>query len=162
MQALRHRYKYAALGWDRTTRTCCGGAQWATQRIATSYRTLEDFYEQVTQMVRIGSTGPLLRLLCLRDLLPLGRLKHCLAAPLAATPALPCPALSCLARAQMAEGLAAAEARRLADFAVQPTLRLELPEALQQAPPRLDMCSECAKFVQQVGRGGSGGVGGAG
>jgi hypothetical protein len=51
---------------------------------------------------------------------------------------------------QMAEDLAAAEARRLPVIAAQPTLRLELPEALQQAPSRLDMCSKCARAVQQV------------
>ena len=151
MQASRRKYKYAALGWDRTTRTCCGGAQWATQRIAASYHALEDFYEQVAQQVGIGSTGAVLRLLRLRDLLPLSRLNHCLAAQSAATPALPCPVLP--AFAQMAEDLAATEARRPPVIAAQPTLRLELPETLQQAPPRLDMCSECAKFVQQVGRG---------
>ena len=99
----------------------------------------------------------MLRLLCLRDLLPLGRLNHCLAAQRAATPALPCPVLP--AFAQMAEELAATEARRPPVIAAQPTLRLELPETLQQAPPRLDMCSECAKFVQQVGGAGAG-VGG--
>ncbi|PRW57158.1 hypothetical protein C2E21_4338 [Chlorella sorokiniana] len=49
----------------------------------------------------------------------------------------------------MAEDLAAAEARRLPVIAAQPTLRLELPEALQQAPSRLDMCSKCARAVQQ-------------
>ncbi|PRW51065.1 hypothetical protein C2E21_5492 [Chlorella sorokiniana] len=50
---------------------------------------------------------------------------------------------------QRVEDLAAAEARRQPIIAAQPTLHLELPEALQQPPPRLDMCSECAKFVQQ-------------
>jgi hypothetical protein len=51
---------------------------------------------------------------------------------------------------QREEDLAAAEARRMEVVAVQPTVRLELPEALQQAPPRLDMCSECAQNVQQM------------
>ncbi|PRW51170.1 E3 ubiquitin- ligase RNF213-like [Chlorella sorokiniana] len=98
-QASRRVNKYGAYAWDRHTRTCCGAAQWATQRIAASYHALADFYEQVVQ--------------------------------------------------QMAEDLAAAEARRQPIIAAQPTLHLELPEALQQPPPRLDMCSECAKFVQQ-------------
>ena len=71
MQALRRKYKWGAFGWERTTCKCCGAAQWATQRIAASYHALEDFYEQVTQQVGIGGTGTLLRLLCLRDLLPL-------------------------------------------------------------------------------------------
>ena len=156
MQAWRGHYKYNAWGWDRTTRKCCGAAQWATQRIAASYRTLADFYEQVAQQVGIGGTGALLRLLCVHDELPLGRHNPCLAAPVAAT-----LALSCLPSAQLAEDLAAAEARRPPVIAVQPTLHLELPEALQQAPPRLDMCSECAKFVEQVGGAGAG-VGGRG
>ncbi|PRW56979.1 hypothetical protein C2E21_4339 [Chlorella sorokiniana] len=52
----------------------------------------------------------------------------------------------------MAEDLAAAEARHLPVIAAQPTLRLELPEALQQAPSRLDMCSKCARAVQQLDR----------
>ena len=152
MQAWRRNYKYNAWGWDRTTRQCCGAAQWATQRIAASYRALADFYEQVAQQVGIGSTGVLLRLLCVHALPPPGGLHPCLVAPLATTPALPCPVLP---PAQMAEDLAAAEARRPAVIAAQPTLRLELPEALQQAPPRLDMCSECATLVQQVGGAGA-------
>ena len=57
MQASMRKYKYAALGWDRTTRKCCGAAHWATQRIAASYHALEDFYEQVAQQVGIGGTG---------------------------------------------------------------------------------------------------------
>ena len=65
-------------------------------------------------------------------------------------PPLPCPA--CLPPAQKAEELAAAEARRPPVIVAQPTLHLELPEALQQAPPRLDMCSECARTVQEVRR----------
>ncbi len=80
-------------------------------------------------------------------LLLLGR-KKCLHASQPALPALrPAPA-------QVTEELAAAEARRQAVIAAQPALRLALPEALQQAPPRLDMCSECAQMVQQVGRAG--------
>jgi hypothetical protein len=51
---------------------------------------------------------------------------------------------------QREEDLAAAEARRMEVVAAQPTLRLELPEALQQAPARLDMCSECSQNVQQM------------
>ena len=57
---------------------------------------------------------------------------------------------------QVREELAAAEARRPAVIAAQPSLRLNLPEALQQAPPRLDMCSKCARQLEQVGRGGGG------
>ena len=54
------------------------------------------------------------------------------------------------APAQMTEELAAAEARRPAVIVAQPTLRLDLPGALQQAPARMDMCSECAKLLQKV------------
>ena len=53
---------------------------------------------------------------------------------------------------QVREELAAAEARRPAVIAAQPSLRLNLPEALQQAPPRLDMWSVCARRLEQVGR----------
>lgn len=53
-------------------------------------------------------------------------------------------------RAQVAEELAAAEARRPAALVVQPTLHLDLPEALQHPPPRLDMCSSCALLVKEV------------
>ena len=88
----------------------------------------------------------------------LGRRTHCPACCLACSrPILSAccsacsrPRLPCLPRTQMAEDLAAAEARRLPVIAVQPTLRLELPETLQQAPPRLDMCSKCAQYVQKV------------
>ena len=90
----------------------------------------------------------------------LGRRTHCPACCLACSrPILSAccsacnhPSLPCLPRTQMAEDLAAAEARRAPVIAVQPTLRLNLPEALQQAPPRLDMCSECAQYVQKVRR----------
>ena len=33
----------------------------------------------------------------------------------------------------------------------QPTLRLDLPETLQQQPPWLDLCRACAKQLEQVG-----------
>ncbi|PSC69258.1 expressed protein isoform A [Micractinium conductrix] len=54
---------------------------------------------------------------------------------------------------QVAEELAAAEARRPAALVVQPTLHLDLPEALQHPPPRLDMCSSCALLVKEAERG---------
>ncbi len=36
-------------------------------------------------------------------------------------------------------------------------LRLELSGTLQQVPPRMDMCSECAQLLEQVGSGAGGG-----
>ena len=93
-----------------------------------------------------------------------------LACPPALPPFLPCPSLvslpfpsflvptpagHCLPLPpplQIREELAAAEARRPAVIAAQPALRLNLPQALQQAPPRLDMCSVCARRLEQVGR----------
>ena len=51
---------------------------------------------------------------------------------------------------QIKEELAAAEARRLAVIAAQPALRLDLPAALQQPPPRLDLCSVCAGRFEKV------------
>ena len=149
MQALWRTYEYGGVCWDHENRRCCGAAQWATQRIAASHHALAAFYEQVTQQVGVSGGGALAQLLRLRDLLLLGRLQHGLAAQ-GVQPPLPCPAPP--APAQMAEDLAAAEARRRPVIAAQPTLHLELPDALRRAPPRLDMCSECAQNVQQVGR----------
>ena len=37
------------------------------------------------------------------------------------------------------------------EVAVQPALRLDLPEALQQQPPWLDLCRACAKQLEEVG-----------
>lgn len=51
---------------------------------------------------------------------------------------------------QVKEELAAAEARRPAVIVVEPALHLELAAALQQPPPRLDMCSACAQRIQKV------------
>ena len=51
---------------------------------------------------------------------------------------------------QLKEHLAAAEARRAAARVVRPTLRLNLPEELQQQPSRLDMCSKCAGSISLV------------
>lgn len=51
---------------------------------------------------------------------------------------------------QFAEMLAAAEARRVEVVVAQPSLRLQLPEALQQSPPRLDMCSKCARSLEEI------------
>ncbi|PSC74215.1 N-acyl-phosphatidylethanolamine-hydrolyzing phospholipase D [Micractinium conductrix] len=53
---------------------------------------------------------------------------------------------------QVTEELAALDARRPAFIAVQPALHLDLPEALQQHPPRLDMCSKCADWIEQMER----------
>ncbi|KAI7838444.1 hypothetical protein COHA_007707 [Chlorella ohadii] len=99
-EASLRKYKQGAVCFDRSTRQCCGAAQWVAQRVAASYRAAADFYEQTTQ--------------------------------------------------QWTEELAAAEARRQPVIAAQPTLRLDLTEALQQAPPRLDMCAACARMLQQV------------
>ena len=52
---------------------------------------------------------------------------------------------------QLAEQLAADESGQPHASAVQPTLRLNLPEALQQQPPWLDLCSWCANRLQKVG-----------
>lgn len=57
---------------------------------------------------------------------------------------------SALVPAQITEELTAAEARRPAVLVAQPTLRLDLSRALQQAPARVDMCSACAGLVQKV------------
>ena len=57
---------------------------------------------------------------------------------------------------QIKEELAAAEARRPAVIDAQPALRLDLPAALQQPPPRLDMCSVCAGRFEKVGHWGAG------
>ncbi|KAI7836811.1 hypothetical protein COHA_009355 [Chlorella ohadii] len=51
---------------------------------------------------------------------------------------------------QTKEELAAAEARRPPVLVAQPALHLDLPAALQQPPPRLDMCSACARRIQQA------------
>ncbi|KAL4447526.1 hypothetical protein ABPG75_004745 [Micractinium tetrahymenae] len=51
---------------------------------------------------------------------------------------------------QITEELAAAEAWRPAGIVAQPTLRLDLPGALQQPPPRVDMCSGCAGWIQEL------------
>ncbi|KAI7837610.1 hypothetical protein COHA_008536 [Chlorella ohadii] len=51
---------------------------------------------------------------------------------------------------QTKEELAAAEARRPPVLVAQPALHLHLPAALQQPPPRLDMCSACARRLQQA------------
>ncbi|KAI7845262.1 hypothetical protein COHA_001304 [Chlorella ohadii] len=51
--------------------------------------------------------------------------------------------------AQLAEQLAADESGQPHASAVQPTLRLNLPEALQQQPPWLDLCSWCANRLQK-------------
>ena len=59
---------------------------------------------------------------------------------------------------QIKEELAAAEARRPALIVAQPGLRLDLPAALQQPPPRLDMCSVCAGRFEKVGHWGAGGA----
>ncbi len=54
---------------------------------------------------------------------------------------------------QSTEEVAAAQARRKAVIVAEPMLRLELSGELQQAPPRMDMCSECAQLLQEVGSG---------
>ncbi len=51
---------------------------------------------------------------------------------------------------QVKEELAAAYARRTPVLVAEPALCLELPEELQQPPPRLDMCSACARLIQEV------------
>ncbi|KAI7845009.1 hypothetical protein COHA_001375 [Chlorella ohadii] len=51
---------------------------------------------------------------------------------------------------QSSEELAAAHARRPAVIAAEPMLRLELSGTLQQVPPRMDMCSECAQLLEQL------------
>ena len=51
---------------------------------------------------------------------------------------------------QTEEELAAAYARRKPVLVAEPALCLELPEELQQQPPRLDMCSACAWLLQEV------------
>lgn len=50
---------------------------------------------------------------------------------------------------QVEEELAAAKARRPAVIAARPAVHLILPEALQQQPPRLDMCRECARWIEK-------------
>jgi len=54
---------------------------------------------------------------------------------------------------QSTEEVAAAQARRKAVIVAEPMLPLELSGELQQAPPRMDMCSECARLLQEVGGG---------
>ncbi|PSC75789.1 hypothetical protein C2E20_1529 [Micractinium conductrix] len=51
---------------------------------------------------------------------------------------------------QGTEELAAAQARRPAVIAAEPTLHLDLSGALQQQPPRLDMCRACARWLEQL------------
>ncbi|KAI7837202.1 hypothetical protein COHA_008993 [Chlorella ohadii] len=51
---------------------------------------------------------------------------------------------------QSTEEVAAAQARRRAVIVAEPMLRLELSGELQQAPPRMDTCSECAQLLQEV------------
>lgn len=51
---------------------------------------------------------------------------------------------------QITEELAAAEARRPAVIAARPAVHLDLPEPLQQQPPRLDMCRKCAGWIEQM------------
>ncbi|PSC73258.1 f-box and wd40 domain [Micractinium conductrix] len=46
--------------------------------------------------------------------------------------------------------LAAAEARRQPVLVAQPALHLDLPAALQQPPPRVDMCSVCGRWIEQM------------
>ncbi|PSC75663.1 enzyme of the cupin superfamily isoform B [Micractinium conductrix] len=51
---------------------------------------------------------------------------------------------------QGTEELAAAEARRPAVIAAEPTLHIDLSEALQQQQPRVDMCRACARWLEQM------------
>ena len=152
-QAQLHEFRFGAASCEASTRQCCAAAQWVAQRLAASYRARADFKEQ--DIVQVGGSAGA------------EAARGCAAsrARCAASPALPPQALPCcclvspslprpaLCPCQLTEELAAAQARRQAVIAAQPALRLHLPEALQQVPPRLDWCSECAQMVQQVGRG---------
>lgn len=52
---------------------------------------------------------------------------------------------------QAAEELLAAQQGRAPALVVLPSLQLVLPDALRDEPARLDMCSACAKLLEQVG-----------
>jgi hypothetical protein len=134
------------------TRECCAAAGWVRQRVAASEWAVHDYYCQEIQQVRHGgwsgagqglavlpapSRPALSSLTCITDHIPASA-GHSLPAPL------PPRAL------QIKEELAVAQARRPAVIAAQPALRLHLPAALQQPPPRLDICSMCARRFEKV------------
>ena len=138
---------------------CCAGAGWVRQRMAASYRAQHDYVSQYIQQVGPGR-GAALQLAAQCACLPspthlhgeFAALLPC-AWPRALHPppahtAVPCPG----PLPQLNEEYAAAQARRRAALVAQPTLRLNLPEALQHPPPRLDLCSECAGKIEQVRR----------
>ena len=159
LQAMVGSYCRTAAAFERPGLECCAAAGWVRQRLAASYRALQDYQHQRLQQLGKGrgwsaALG--------------GRLPACLPSSLrAATPCLlPCSVFALHSepshqdtppppppRAQLTEELAAAEARRPAALVVQPTMRLHLPGALQHPPLRLQMCSKCALRIEAVRRG---------
>lgn len=98
-QASLRKYKQGAVCFDRSTRQCCGAAQWVAQRVAASYRAAADFYEQTTQQVGLSaaeavSCQPGAACSCLAACTTL-LLNPSIPAPLCftASPSLPCPVL---------------------------------------------------------------------
>ena len=142
---------------------CCAAAGWLRQRVAASYRAQHDFYLQIIQQVGHGELTKRWKRGCLpAPALLLARL-HRPADHLPCTwrPAVRmCHLISSTLPApyplQGTEELAAAEARRPAVIAAEPTLHIDLSEALQQQQPRVDMCRACARWLEQVGRRGAG------
>ena len=154
LQARAAKYANYAVGyaWPAPWQQCCAAAAWVRQRAAASYRALHDFYSQIIQQVRHGSVKRW------------QGVPAC-SVPQVASPTFPAPAarpyltgstLPAPYPLQGTEELAAAQARRPAVIAAEPTLHLDLSGALQQQPPRLDMCRACARWLEQVGRRGAG------
>ena len=154
-------------------RECCAAAGWVRQRVAASEWAVHDYHCQHIQQVGhgrwygAGSGGcpgppsPPTSTLSTRFLIFRGSffflsvLSFAVHNITSAGHSLTCPRLP---PPQIKEELAAAEARRPALIVAQPGLRLDLPAALQQPPPRLDMCSVCAGRFEKVGHWGAGGA----
>ena len=155
----------AALFEQPAARQCCAAAGWVRQRVTASYRSRHDIFSQIIQQVGRGEVVERWQGVpaC-----------SCPVASAPARPALPRPTnIPCICGPvlppqqhvpcfplllQGTEEFAAAEARRPAVIAAEPTLHLDLSGALQQQPPRLDMCLKCARLLEQVGRWRAGGM----
>lgn len=142
-----------------SARECCAAARWVWARMAASYRARHAYYCQHIEQVAMGGGE--------------GAGRGCPPAP-ARPPAFTRLAPSLFpfhgpassphhhqgtpfpASPQIKVELAAAEARRQPVLVAQPALHLDLPAALQQPPPRVDMCSVCGRWIEQVGRWGAG------
>ena len=160
MQAKADRHFDWIAAWERpVTHQCCAAARWVRLRLAASSRARHAYYCQLIEQVGICGEAELLagpanlRLpschVAGAALLP--PLALCLSHGLVASPLQLQGTHIVPDASQVKEELVAAKERRPPVRLAEPALHLDLPAALQQPPPRLDMCSACARLIEQVG-----------